>query len=518
MDEMLAQILAYVRGMWRYRWVALVVAWAVAVAGWVYVSQMPDQYRVSAQVHVDTESVLRPLLTGLAVEPNTNQRVDMLTRTLLTRPNLEQVARATDMHLQAFTEQEIEEVIDGLRRNLSIQSNDRRQNLYTVSYTSPNPRQSFEVVQALLNTFVEGFVGDTRVDSDMAQRFLDEQIQIYEQRLQAAEQRLADFRREHSGLLPGEAGDYYQRLQRIREDLRQTELELREAVNRRDEIQRQLSSVDLRPVGGSRSLTPALDARIAAAQSRLDELTLNFTDRHPDIISLRRTLEDLEQQRREETALLQQGGRVDAGLLEDNPVYQEMRIVLSNAQVEVSSLRVRADDHRRRIRELEEVIDTIPQVEAELKRLDRDYEVNQRNFVELLQRRERGALSQSVEARGEQVQFRVVEPARIPLAPSGPNRLFLFAGVLLLGVGSGGGLAFVASQLRPVFDDRRVLNAVTGLPVLGTVALSRSTPRLARERLELVLFLVVSGGLLLAFGAVYMAGGLHLPFLEGYFG
>jgi uncharacterized protein involved in exopolysaccharide biosynthesis len=122
MDEMLAQILAYVRGMWRYRWVALVVAWAVAVAGWVYVSQMPDQYRVSAQVHVDTESVLRPLLTGLAVEPNTNQRVDMLTRTLLTRPNLEQVARATDMHLQAFTEQEIEEVIDGLRRNLSIQT------------------------------------------------------------------------------------------------------------------------------------------------------------------------------------------------------------------------------------------------------------------------------------------------------------------------------------------------------------------------------------------------------------
>jgi polysaccharide chain length determinant protein (PEP-CTERM system associated) len=517
MHEFFAQVVSIVRSSWRYRWLALAAAWAVSITGWAVVTYIPDKYEASAQVHVDTDSVLRPLLSGLAVEPNTAQRVDVLTRTLLTRPNLEQVARSTDMHLRAFTERDMELIIDGLRRNLRVQSNDNRQNLYTIAYTSNNPRQSYEVVQALVNIFVESFLGGTRVDSDMAQRFLDQQIGEYEQRLQAAEQRLADFRRENSGLLPGEAGDYYQRLNRVREDLQQTELELREAMNRRDEVQRQLANLGLRPRGGSFSLTPALDARIEAAQERLDDLTVNFTERHPDIISLRRTLEDLERQREEEAALLQQGVRNDTHILEDNPVYQEMRILLTNAQVEVSALRVRADEHRSRIMELERVVDTIPQVEAELKRLDRDYEVNQRNFVELLQRRETAAISQTVEARGDQVQFRVVEPARVPLAPSAPNRPLLFAGVLVFAIGTGGGLAFLASQLRPVFDDRRALNSVTGFPVLGTVGLSRSAPRRFRDRVGTILFATGGIALMFAFVLVLMFGSQQPPWLAGVF-
>ena len=521
MDEILAQVLGYLRGIWRYRWVALVVAWVVAVAGWVHVSQMPDQYQASAQVHVDTESLLRPLMSGLAVEPNVQQRVDMMTRTLLTRPMLEQVARETDMHLRATTEAEMTAVIERLRGNLQIRGADSRRgrdaiNLYTVSYTARDPRQAYAVVQALLNQFVEGFLGDRRLDSDVAQRFIDQQIREYEQRLEAAEQRLADFRRQNAGLLPGDRGDYYQRLQRAEEELRQTELELREALNRRNEIERQLASGTVSS-GSSVSLTPSLDARIENIQTRLDDLLLSFTDRHPDITALRRTLEDLEQQRSDALDLFRQGLRTDTAALEENPVYQQMRMGLSQAQVEVSALEVRAAEHRSRIAELQRLVDTVPQIEAELKRLDRDYNVNQQQYAELLQRRERAALSQSLEDRGERVQFRVIEPARVPLVASGPDRFRLSAAVLFLGLLAGGGMAFLLSQLRPMFYDRRVLSAVTGFPVLGTVALSRNAPRRFRERLEIVAFLTVSGALLLAFGVVVASGGIDLPMIAEVF-
>ncbi|TVP84175.1 MAG: chain length-determining protein [Thioalkalivibrio sp.] len=522
MDEMLAQALGYLRGIWRYRWVALLVAWVVAVAGWVHVSQMPDQYQASAQVHVDTDSVLRPLMTGLAVEPNVQQRVDMMTRTLLTRPTLETVARETDMHLRATTEAQMNAVIAGLRTNLSIQQagGQRRgrdaANVYTVAYTAEDPRQAYAVVQSLLNQFVEGFLGDTRVDRDTAQRFLDQQIREYEQRLEAAEQRLADFRRQNAGLLPGDRGDYYQRLQRAQEELRQTELELREAVNRRDEIQRQLASGTVN-TGSSVSLTPTLDTRIDNVQTRLDELSLSFTDRHPDIAALRRTLEDLEQQRNEALEMFQQGLRTDASALEQNPVYQQMRMTLSQVQVEVSSLEVRAAEHRRRIDELQGLVDTVPQIEAELKRLDRDYNVNQQQFAELLQRRERAAMSQSLEDRGDRVQFRVIEPARVPLSPSGPDRFRLSTAVLFLGLLAGGGVSFLLSQVRPMFYDRRVLSAVTGFPVLGTVSLSRNAPRRFRERLEISAFMTISAALLLAFGVVIASGGLDLALITEVF-
>ncbi len=513
---MLAQALGYLRGIWRYRWVALVVAWLVAVAGWVHVSQMPDEYQASAQVHVDTDSVLRPLMSGLTVEPNVQQRVDMMTRTLLTRPTLETVAQETDMHLRATTEAQMNAVIEGLRRSLDIQAVGRQNNLYRISYASNDPRQSYAVVQSLLNQFVEGFLGDTRIDTDVAQRFLDQQIREYEQRLEAAEQRLADFRRANAGLLPGDRGDYYQRLQGAQEQLRETELELREAVNRRDELQRQLASGNLNS-GSSVSLTPDLDTRIENIQTRLDDLLLRFTDRHPDVATLRRTLEDLEQQRSDALEMFAQGLRTDTSALEENPVYQQMRMSLSQVQVEVSSLEVRGAEHRSRIAELQRLVDTVPQIEAELKRLDRDYNVNQQQFSELLQRRERAAMSQSLEAGGERVQFRVIEPARVPLSPSGPDRLRLSTAVLFLGLLAGGGVSFLLSQLRPMFDDRRVLSSATGFPVLGTVALSRNAPRRFRERLEIVAFSMVGGALLLAFGVVVASGGIDLSMIAEVF-
>ena len=155
---------------------------------------------------------LAPLLRGLAVGTNINQRVSMMTRMMLTRPNLEKIARATDLHLQAATEAQMDGVIGRLRSGTQIQGT-REGDIYNISYKSRDPQEAYKVVQAMLDLFVEGALSDTRSDSEMARRFIDQQIDAYEQRLEQAEQRLADFRRENVGMLPGDRGDYYQRLQ-----------------------------------------------------------------------------------------------------------------------------------------------------------------------------------------------------------------------------------------------------------------------------------------------------------------
>ena len=98
--ETIQQVITYLRGIWRFRWYAMGISWLVAVVGWVYVSALPDQYQSSAQVLVDTDSMLRPLLRGLAVESNIDQRVQLMTTTLMSRPNLEKLARMTDLEAQ----------------------------------------------------------------------------------------------------------------------------------------------------------------------------------------------------------------------------------------------------------------------------------------------------------------------------------------------------------------------------------------------------------------------------------
>src|SRR3569832_899688 len=99
MQEAIAQVLQHVRASWRYRWLIALVAWPLCISGWIYVHSLPDQYQASARVYLDTQSMLRPLLSGLAVQSNAQSEVVLMTRTLLSRPILEKVSRMTDQDL-----------------------------------------------------------------------------------------------------------------------------------------------------------------------------------------------------------------------------------------------------------------------------------------------------------------------------------------------------------------------------------------------------------------------------------
>src|SRR3569833_3439936 len=96
MQEAIALVLQHVRPSWRYRWVIALVAWPLCIAGWIYVHSLPDQYQASARVYLDTQSMLRPLLSGLAEQSNAQSKVELMSRTLLCLPILEKVARMTD--------------------------------------------------------------------------------------------------------------------------------------------------------------------------------------------------------------------------------------------------------------------------------------------------------------------------------------------------------------------------------------------------------------------------------------
>ena len=110
MHELAEQLLSYLKAAWRYRWYGAGLAWTVAIAGWVIVAQLPNRYEASARVYVDTQSVLRPLLAGLAVQPNVSQIVTMMSRTLISRPNVEKVVRMADLGITVKTPEDREQL------------------------------------------------------------------------------------------------------------------------------------------------------------------------------------------------------------------------------------------------------------------------------------------------------------------------------------------------------------------------------------------------------------------------
>ena len=507
LHELLALIFSHLRGMWRFRWYAIALAWVIAVAGWVFVATIPDTYESSARIQIDTESMLEPLLQGLAIQTDMRTRVDMMTRALLTRPKLEKVARLTDLDLQANTPEQMNELVAHLQGSTRIASSARDNNIYTVSHTNADPETTQQVVQAFIDVFVEETLGENRVENNSAQKFLEEQIKEYEQRLVRSEQDLVEFKKENVGRMPGEGGDFYVRLQTTMGQLSGMRTALRIASSRRNSLERQMLGEE--PVFGimapvqqqalSNELTVAIDIKIEAARSRLEELTLRYTDKHPEIQATNETIEQLEQRRSDEIDKLQAqqpDGATSANQeLQQNPVYQSMKIAFNEAEIEVAGLQAEIASKQREIKELKEMVDVIPQVEANLGRLNRDYQVTKQQYDVLLQRLETARLSQQAEQSGENIEFQVIDPPSLPAKPIGPIRPLLNSVMVVGGLLAGVALTFALHQLYPVYGDSRTLENSVSVPVLGVVSLKRD--RAQKVRSMLGRFAVASAALLL---------------------
>src|SRR6478752_7105326 len=133
MEELLARIATIATSMWRFRWPSMLVAWLVGLVAAAVVFLIPDQYEATARIYVDTQTILKPLMNGLAVQPNVDQQVVMLSRTLISRPNVEKLVRMADLDLKTESKAQQEALVQRLMTALEIKTVGR-DNLYTLAY------------------------------------------------------------------------------------------------------------------------------------------------------------------------------------------------------------------------------------------------------------------------------------------------------------------------------------------------------------------------------------------------
>lgn len=500
MDQLLQQILGYAKATWHRRWWGVAVAWLVCVVGWTWVMMIPDRYQASARVYVDTQTLLKPLLSGLAAEPNVEQQIKLMTRQLVSRPTLEKVARMTDLDVKAKTPEQTETMLNDLASKISI-ADAGRENLYTISYQDANGDLAKKVVQSLLTIFVETSLGKTRQDISSSARFIEEQLQQYQQKLNDAENALKEFKQKHIGMMPGQGGDYYAKLAEVSTQLRQAQLDQQEAINRRNQLKRQLADEEpeLAAAAVAGASDSEIDSRIQALQKQMDQMRLQYTDLHPDVQSTKRLIEKLQAEKKADLAKIKAD---PSGAKIQNPVYQQLTLSIAEADATVSSLAARVAEYQRRYADLRSASNMIPQVEQEFTQLTRDYDVYRQNYDALLKRRESVTMSGEVESKTDTVDFRVIDPPFVPSQPAWPNRPLLISLVTLGGLAAGVAVAFLLSQLRRTVTDRRVLRELTGLPLLGAVSRVETDESRRRKRKGLLTYLAAVGSLIAAYGAV----------------
>jgi polysaccharide chain length determinant protein (PEP-CTERM system associated) len=519
MQALIDQVSNELRGAWRFRRYGLAVAWGVCLLGWFVVYAIPDTYQSSARVNVDTRTALRSVVDGLVVNIDVESQLNLVRQTLLGRANLEKVAQQVGLDVTARTGPEREALLNSISSRIEIAlepplTRDPRipNTLFRITFADHDRQTALKVVDVLLNAFVEDTMGSDRTGTASAQRFLREQLSDYARRLAESESQLADFKKGNVGLVPGDDGGYFERLTLEMQEVKRLQGALAVANSRRMELQRQLrgempfvpptqGSTGARSTQGNGSSGPQdTAARIQETQARVDDLLLKYTEKHPEVIATKETLEALRARQKEELAALRRGdpGAAANANASSNPVYQNIQTQLNQADVEIAALRSQLTDRQRNEADLRKLVDTAPEVEAEYARLTRDYTVTKTQYNALLERLERARLSGDAEETGV-VKFNIVDPPSAGFSPIFPNRpLFLFA-VLVVGVGAGAGVAYLMHMLRPVFANSRSLAELTGLPVLGTVTRSWVEKYQAQLRRGLMRYSIASALLFVVF-------------------
>ena len=513
------QLYLELRRVWQRRWISLAVAWFVAVVGAIGVLTLPDEFESEARIYVDTDSLLGPLLQGITVQDDIGSRVEIMQRTLLSKPNVMDVIRTVDLDLTVHSPEEMEALVEGLTRRTTVKAQTRQ--LFTVTHVADDPELAKDIVESLLTIFIESNVGAHRTDVQGAKTFLNNQIEAYEKQLRETEKRLADFKSKHTDVLGTK--NFTSRLSDARDELEQASIEYEDALIRLEKLEQRLAetaqyvSADTAPQssGGSQYVDPTLE-RISILEQRLDDLLLRYTEQHPDVITTRRQLKGLrEQYEAERRAAAENGSSTGGGApvqgpKVQNPIYEELQLRLVEAESEVAMKERRVENAQQNLERLRRMANTAPKLEAELADLNRDYRVLQDKYQDLLSRRESARISEAREIQTKSVEFRIVDPPEAPVRPTGPNRPLYLGVVLVFAFGAGGGFAYLLAQLDESFPSPDRLRETFGVPVIGTIARATSVASDWKRRAVNLSFGTAFGTLV----AVFVALIVFMPQVE----
>jgi len=458
----LAQARRFLAAGARHRWRALALAWAVCLVGWAAVFSIPNQFLSTTRIYADADAILGLLLRGIAIDSSPAGQVEILQRTLLSRPNLERLISRTPLEAQVHDRGSQEALLARLARDIRITTQTR--NLFTIDYRDPSPHLAQEVVQTALNLFMEAATTTDRQQMENARSFITQQIATYEVQLRQAERRRAEFQSRYIDILPSEALGGSSRLEAARNRLTQVRGELQDASRRRELTMAQINAVPATLAGSVSGGGGGGDGRLAVAERNVAELRLRMTDEHPDVVAARGVVAALRTSgggsvARAASPVVREAGRA-------NPVHEQLRIRIIDVEAQIASLERQGREGEAEVQRLDAVARSEPEVQAQFLNIDRDYIVLRRNYDELLARRESLQLAGAARNSSDRVRLEVVDPPSLSSQPISPNRPLLAGAVLAAGLAAGAALIVLLVRFDHGFytvqDLRRLGPAVLG--------------------------------------------------------
>ena len=438
---------------------------AVSLAFLVLAFFWNKKYLSYVQLYVDDSQIVKPL-AGIDIAQTSDQanvaREELFSNEILDRVVAE-IGHVPPGAGNAERERAKLDIIENTEiYNISNQ-------FLEIAYTHPDPKIAFQTTTLFADLFLAKTMKSSATETTEAFDFIINQVETYRNKLEDAEAKLESFRSQYPGISTSTENNVETQIVELRRDLENTQLQYAQADQRRRSLERELSS---------ESSTIAQDfernklrERIAALNSEIERLRLDYTDDYPDIVQRKEQVAALTRALNQPSAASQPlvlGGQSYGGN-NASPVYQQLRSDLARTAAEADSLRVRTNQLRTLLDSEIERSTVSGKVERQLTELTRDYQINKELYEDLLRRQESARLSMSLGAEQQGVLYRIAQPANFPYLPTGLRFMHIAAG----GIVAASVLPFLWLLTFLKLDPRiRTGSAVTDvleLPLLATV-------------------------------------------------
>jgi polysaccharide chain length determinant protein (PEP-CTERM system associated) len=478
MDDYLAMLRRRLR-------VLLVPALLAPLAGFLISYVFPAKYTSQSLILVEGQKVPEGIVQPVVTEDLT-ERIATLQQQVLSQSRLQPMLERSGLVKPG---QSIDDVIESIRGSMTVQPvvTDLSQigttkpkpgqsspvPGFNVNYTASNARQAQQICNELTSLMLEENLKSREDVARGTTDFLSKQVEDTKRNLDDLDSKLATFKKQYMGQLPGDEDNNLKILMGLNSQLDANTQTLSRAQQDKaytESLLAQQISAWKASQGSSNPQT--LQQQLSQLQAQLIDLQARYTADHPDVIKTQADIAAVKKRLDEINNPANKGttsATLDKESASDPPEIRQLRLQVHQYE----DLIVQATRDQKKLQQeisvYEGRVALSPAIEEQYKQLARDYDNTQKVYQDLLADQSKSDIALKMEQQQQGEQMRLLNPANLPELPSFPNRLFFAGGGLGAGLGLGLGLALLMELRDRSIRTQADAEAALELPMLVAV-------------------------------------------------
>lgn len=469
----------------RRKWLILsIVMLSVAVAGTLAWFKK-DVYRSSTVILVEQQTIPEKYVSS--VLDDVASRVSTITQQVLSRTSLVKVIEEFGLFQEVIQEEGYELAILSMRENIQVETKGRnRIEAFTISFAHEDPTTAMKVTSRLASQYIEENLKLREQFVEGASDFLETELRAAREELEAKERLLSTFKNQYMGELPSQLESNMSTLDRMQKERDATQESMNATTNRLMLVEQAIreyeasgaistdAKIELSQRAGETKpggrVTPDSQAALLKRlEQELTQLTAEYTDAYPDVVSLRQQIALLKEELAGRPASPEEPASEPETIEVFDPYLKGLVKDRDELKLQVTAQNNRLATLAAAMEKLQGQVDRTAVREQEMLALERDYANMQANYQNILEKRLNARISENLEKRQKGERFRILDPANLPNTPEGPDRIIIVLAGLVMGLGLGYGFAFVIDQWNPTFRRSEEAEVSLGFPILATI-------------------------------------------------